>query len=102
MIKNPIYIPKSFRATDKYGEKTRYTSEVINGKMVRIIEYRNKEGLLHLVNIWGICKGRGVEELKELEDCYVAYDENIDSKTHREMKEPAERMYPKPIVVAFF
>ena len=99
-IKNPIFIPWNFIEV-RDGEEILYRRVPVQGINLRIIEYR-KEGLLHRANIWGICKGRGVEELEVLEDCFVAYDENIDFETLKKIRAPIEDMYPKPIKVTFF
>ena len=95
-IKNPIFIPKSFREEKEEGEKTLYRILAIQGKEIRVIEYYKKD-LLYRVNVWGIC-----EELRELEDCFAAFDRNIDFKTARELRKPIEAMYPKQTIITFF
>lgn len=95
-IKNPIFIPKSFREEKEEGEKILYRILAIQGKEIRVIEYYKKD-LLYRVNVWGIC-----EELRELEDCFVAHDKDIDFETARGLREPVEAMYPKPVTITFF
>lgn len=97
IVKNPIFIPKSFSETNRDGEETRYVEKQIAERRVRVMEYRDRNGLLTRANIWGICG-----ELKELEDCLVAYDKPFDAEALSEIRKPAEEMYPKPVKLTFF
>jgi len=100
-IKNPLFILRNVEETeDKDYERT--FNRLINGKNIRVIEYYRK-GLLYRVNVWGILgEMRKLEKIQGKEDYLVSYDKDIDFETAKELREPIESLYPKPIKITFF
>ncbi len=89
---NPLFIPKDFtRTTEKGREK--FCILPAEEKEVRVIEYRDENGVLYHVNVWGIRREK--EKKIEGQDCSVAYDEGIDNDTFRKLRGPIETMYSK-------
>ena len=95
-IKNPIFIPKSFKEIKEDGSRILYCNQLIQERDLRIIEYYDKEGQMYLVNVWGIRR-----KLEESKDCFVARDGDIDYKTSKKLRKDVEAEYPKGIEITF-
>lgn len=100
MNPNPLFIPVYFQEI-KDGRVTLYCTKKIDGKNIRFIEYYNKEGLLDIVNVWGIC-GERLEYRRGLksgieDDCFVAHDRELDREIIKSIESSFAEMYPKPV-----
>ncbi len=99
--KNPLFIERNV-VENKDGDYERTFNRLIQRKNIRVIEYYRK-GLLYRVNVLGIFgEMRVLEKVEGGKDYLVAYDEEIDFETFKELRGPIEALYPKPIVVTFF
>jgi len=96
-MKNPLFIPKSFKEIKKDNSKILYSVLSIQDQNIRVMEYYDEKGIIKKVNIWGICR-----PLVEKDDCYIARDDNIVFEKIQELKPYIESHYPKGIEMLFF
>lgn len=107
MNPNPLFIPVYFQE-ERDSKIILYCTKQVDGKNIRVIEYYNaKNGLLEIVNVWGICGERleymkGSRKLGIEDHCFVAHDRELDRETMKAIRSSFEELYPKPIKLTFF